>query len=141
MNTAEIVKATVRIAASPEDVFPYLVDPSLIVQWIGTVADLNPQPGGLFSLDFRSTSARGTYISVEPPDRVVFTWGIPGDDTLPPGSSTVEILLTADGDDTVVELTHRDLPSAWRPPHEAGWASYLDRLRQTATSDRTRPPR
>jgi uncharacterized protein YndB with AHSA1/START domain len=141
MDQAENLTATIRIAATPAEVFPYLVEPFLLVQWIGRWADLNPEPGGVFALDLGEALVRGTYVSVEPPDRVVFTWGIPGDDTLPPGSSTVEILLTADGDDTVVELTHRDLPSAWRPPHEAGWASYLDSLRQTATSDRARPPR
>jgi uncharacterized protein YndB with AHSA1/START domain len=134
MNAADIVKATIRIAASPAEVFPYLVDPALIVQWIGTVADLNPQPGGVFSLDFRTTSARGTYISVEPPERVVFTWGIPGNAALPPGASTVEILLKADGDETIVELTHRDLPSEMRPSHREGWEECLEVLRQTAKS-------
>jgi uncharacterized protein YndB with AHSA1/START domain len=49
---------------------------------------------------------RGNYISVEPPDRVVFTWGFPGSDALPTASSTVEILLKADGHETVVELIH-----------------------------------
>lgn len=132
MNAAEIVKATVRITASPEEVFPYLVDPTLIVQWIGTWADLNPQSGGVFAIDFPSgTSTRGTYISVEPPNRVVFTWGIPGNARLPPGSSTVEILLKADGDETIVELTHRDLPFEFQPPHREGWEEHLATLRQT----------
>jgi len=132
MNAAEIVKATVRIAASPAEVFPYLVDPSLIVQWIGTWADLNPQPGGVFALDMGDTPARGSYISVEPPDRVVFTWGIPGNEVLPPGSSTVEILLKADGDETIVELTHRELPSEMLSTHQAGWDECVEKLRQVA---------
>jgi uncharacterized protein YndB with AHSA1/START domain len=134
MNAAEIVNATVRIAASPEEVFPYLVDPSLIVQWIGTWADLNPQPGGVFALDFVGTSTRGTYVSVEPPNRVVFTWGIPGNAALPPGTSTVEILLSADGDETIVELTHRDIPSGLRPSHREGWEDCLELLRKTFKS-------
>jgi uncharacterized protein YndB with AHSA1/START domain len=134
MNAAEIVNATVRIAASPEEVFPYLVDPSLIVQWIGSWADLNPQPGGVFALDFGDTSTRGTYVSVEPPDRVVFTWGIPGNAALPPGTSTVEILLKADGDETIVELTHRNLPSELRPSHREGWEECLEVLRKTFKS-------
>ena len=132
MNSADVVRATVRIAASPAEVFPYLVDPALIVQWIGISADLNPQPGGVFALDFRTTSARGTYVSVEPPDRVVFTWGIPGNDALPPGTSTVEILLKADGDETIVELTHRDLPADMRPSHREGWEACFDALRRAA---------
>lgn len=126
------MKASVRIAASPEEVFPYLVDPSLIVQWIGTSADLDPRPGGIFALDFPNTKAQGTYVSVEPPDRVVFTWGIPGNAALPPGTSTVEIVLKADGDETIVELTHRDLPSDMLPTHRAGWDERLENLRQVA---------
>lgn len=47
-------------------------------------------------------AATGAYISVEPPHRVVFSWGIPGSDALPPGNSTIEVVLTPDGDDTMV---------------------------------------
>ena len=134
MNTGEIVTATIRVAASPEEVFPYLVDPSLMVQWIGTRADLDPVPGGIFALHFESTSARGTYVSVEPPKRVVFTWGIPENEALPPGASTVEILLSADGDETIVELFHYDLPTELRTSHREGWEEYLEALRTAAPS-------
>jgi uncharacterized protein YndB with AHSA1/START domain len=134
MNQTEILTATVRIAASPAEVFPYFVEPQLLVQWIGTWADLNPVPGGVFALDFGDTQARGTFVSAEPPNRVVFTWGIPGSDTLPAGSSTVEVLLKADGDETVVELFHRDLPASELTPHLAGWTSCLDGLRRVAAA-------
>ncbi|MCW2888818.1 MAG: hypothetical protein QOE54_2465 [Streptosporangiaceae bacterium] len=134
MNPPETLTATIRIAAAPTEVFPYLVQPSLLVQWIGNWADLNPEPGGVFALDVHGAAVRGNYVSVEPPDRVVFTWGIPGSDALPAGSSTVEILLKADGHETIVELIHHDLPSDQRPQHEAGWPTYLEMLRQTAGS-------
>lgn len=49
MNQSEVLTASIRIAASPAEVFPYRVEPSLLVQWIGTWADLNPKPGGLFA--------------------------------------------------------------------------------------------
>lgn len=126
------VTATIRIAATPDEVFHYLVDPALIVEWIGTSARLDAQPGGVFALDVDSYAARGTYLAVEPPNRVVFTWGVEGNDTLPAGSTMVEIRLVSDGDETVVELTHRDLPPEWRSPHKTGWTSYLARLRQAA---------
>ena len=64
-------------------------------------------------------------MAVEPPNRVVFTWGIPQDDTLPPGSSTVEVLLVADGRDTIVNLTHRDLPPDREASHREGWEGCL----------------
>ena len=77
---------------------------------------------------------QGTYVAVEPSHRVVFTWGLPGNDALPPGTSTVEILLTADGDETVVDLIHHDLPADLRADHLAGWISLLDRLRGAVSS-------
>ncbi len=134
MNQPEILTATIRIAAAPAEVFQYLVEPSLLVQWMGTWADLNAQPGGVFAVDFDEALVRGNYVSVEPPDRVVFTWGIPDNEELPAGSSTVEILLTTDGDETVVELFHHDLPPARLADHKAGWASLLEALRRTAGS-------
>ena len=126
--------ASVRIAAPPEVIFPYLTDPELIVSWIGQRADLAPAPGGVFAVDFERSLVRGTYLVVEPPHRAVFTWGVIGDDALPPGASTVEITLTPDGDATIVRLTHRGLPAAKRAPHAQGWAECLDRLLVSAGS-------
>jgi uncharacterized protein YndB with AHSA1/START domain len=102
-------------------VFPYFTDPQLLVTWIGERADLDARPGGTFAVDFAGTAARGSYVAVEPSRRVVFTWGIPEDAALPPGSSTVEVLLVADGADTIVSLTHRDLPPDREPSHREGW--------------------
>jgi uncharacterized protein YndB with AHSA1/START domain len=116
-----VITASVRIAAPPEVVFPYFIDPQLLVTWIGESADLDARPGGTFAVDFSGTKARGSYVAVEPPHRVVFTWGIPEDATLPPGSSTVEVVLVADGGDTIVSLTHRDLPLDREPSHREGW--------------------
>jgi uncharacterized protein YndB with AHSA1/START domain len=123
-----VISTSVRIAASPEVVFPYFTDPHLMVTWIGKVADLDARAGGTFALDFGETAARGSYVAVEPPHRVVFTWGIPEDATLPPGSSTVEVVFVADGADTVVHLTHRDLPPDREPSHREGWERCLDAL-------------
>jgi len=129
-----VISASVRVAAPPEVVFPYFTDPALIVTWIGERADLDPRPGGMFALDFASTAARGRYVAVEPPRRVVFTWGIPEDGTLPPGASTVEVVLAADGDGTIVHLTHRDLPEDREPSHRRGWEGCLAAL-VTAVGD------
>ena len=84
-----------------------------------------PAPGGTFSLDVRGNPARGEYVEVDPPHRVVFTWGIEGRGDFPPGSSTVEVVLQADGDETVVTLTHRDLPDRGLPALAPGG---LDRV-------------
>jgi uncharacterized protein YndB with AHSA1/START domain len=124
----DVIVATEHIKAPPEVVFPYFTDPALIVTWIGDRAQLDPQPGGAFVLEMGEKQAHGAYLAVEPPYRVVFSWGVPGSDTLPPGSSTVEVVLTPDGDDTLVVLTHRGVPSTELDRHRAGWEHQLGRL-------------
>ena len=66
--TKELV-VTTTIEASPEEVFPYLVQPDLLVRWLGTWADVEPQPGGGFAIDMGTTQVRGSYIVVDPPSR------------------------------------------------------------------------
>ena len=122
------VGTSVRIAAAPGDVFPYLVDGELLVRWMGEWADLEPVAGGTYAVDIGGVPIRGRFVVVEPPRRVVFTWGAAGNDALPPGSTTVEITLYADGNDTVVELVHRDLPADAAPRHRVGWDHFLPRL-------------
>ena len=130
------VTASVRIAAPPEVVFPYFTDPALAVKWIADAAYLDPRPGGTFSVNVRGNPALGEFVVVEPPHRVIFTWGIEGRSDLPPGSSTVEVVLQPDGDETVVTLTHRDLPTEdYRHSHEAGWSEFLGVLAQVAAAD------
>lgn len=120
--------ASVRIAAPPEVVFPYFTDPGLMTEWIATTAELDPQPGGVFSIDVDGNPARGTYIEVDPPHRVVFTWGVEHSEGLPPGSTWVEVVLEADRDVTVVTLTHHGLPESYRASHEEGWPRHLGTL-------------
>jgi uncharacterized protein YndB with AHSA1/START domain len=131
-NPAAPLRFETRINATPDEIFPYLTESDLFVQWLGTSATLDPVPGGEFALDFEDTQARGRYVTVDPPRRVVFTWGVPGDEILPAGSSTVEIMLTADGDDTIVELLHHNLPAARREDHAEGWKACLGTLTQVA---------
>jgi uncharacterized protein YndB with AHSA1/START domain len=134
MPPAKPVTASVRIAAPPDVVFPYFTDPALAIKWIADVADLDARPGGVFALDVRGNPARGHFVVVDPPHRVVFTWGVTGQAALPPGSSTVEVVLVAQGDETVVTLTHRDLPEEYRASHQEGWTEFLGGLAPVAES-------
>lgn len=127
---------TQRVAAPPEAVFEFLVDPEKMLRWMGTEAELEPRPGGTFRVDINGSDvAVGTYVSVERPTRVVFTWGWDGSTDVPPGSSTVTMTLTADGDDTVVELRHEGLPGGSGDQHAEGWNHFLPLLAGAAESD------
>jgi uncharacterized protein YndB with AHSA1/START domain len=125
------VEREVRIRARPETVFSFFTDPELMVRWMGTSAEVDPRPGGIYRVDIDGSHvARGEYVEVSPPDRVVFTWGWEAEDSpVRPGASTVEVTLSSDGDHTVVRLVHRDLPSEDSAgAHGRGWDHYLERL-------------
>jgi uncharacterized protein YndB with AHSA1/START domain len=123
------IRREVRIQAPPETIFALLTDPAKYVRWKGTLASLEPRPGGMYRVQFNSRDiVRGTYVDVVPNRRVVFTWGWEGNGAVPPGSSTVEVTLTPDGDGTIVRLVHRDLPEETRDVHAKGWDLYIDRL-------------
>jgi uncharacterized protein YndB with AHSA1/START domain len=136
VNTVDAVEVEVRIAAKPETVFDFFVEPDKMIQWIGRASELDPRPGGRFHCEANPDAiAVGEYVEVDAPHRVVFTWGWEGEDSVtPPGSSRVEVLLTPDGDGTHLRLLHHDLPSAESAEkHGHGWRHYLDRLAIAAT--------
>lgn len=134
-ETTDSIERVVRIAASPETVFAFFVDPVKMVRWQGTTAVLDPRPGGLYRLNVTGVNvAAGEYVEVTPYSRVVFTWGWEGEGSpVPPGSSTVEVTLIPDGDGTIVRLRHYGLPSPEREVHADGWQHYLARLEVAAT--------
>lgn len=131
-ETVDAVEIEVRIAATPETVFDFFTDPDKMIQWMGRSAELDARPGGAFRCDINDEAiAVGEYLELDPPNRVVFSWGWEGEDSVTkPGSSRVEVLLTADGDEnTHLRLTHRDLPTPdSAEKHGHGWRHYLDRL-------------
>ncbi len=126
---------SVRIDAEPDVVFPYLTDPALMIRWMGDWADLDATVGGRFVVDINGIPIRGHYLEIEPPHRLVFSWGAAGNDQLAPGSTTVEINLQADGAGTVLHLVHRNLPPEERAQHGTGWTHFLERLGIAASGD------
>ena len=133
-NPVEVVEREVRIAARPETIFGFFTDPVRMLRWKGIEAELDPRPGGTYRVQINAQAiARGQYVAVEPHRRVVFTWGWEGEgQPVPPGSSTVEVTLTPDGDETVLRLTHRGLPAELRDVHGHGWDHFLSRLATAA---------
>jgi uncharacterized protein YndB with AHSA1/START domain len=118
----------IRIDAPPEAVFPFFTDPELYARWKGRSAELEPAPGGVYRVEIDGANVvRGEFVELDPPRRVVFTWGWEGG-PLPPGSTTVEVELTADGEGTLLRLTHRGLPEEAQGEHAAGWDHFLPRL-------------
>ncbi len=125
---AEPITHEIRIQARPETVYEFLVDPAKMGRWKGRATELDPRPGGVYRVEIGQAIVVGEYVEIDPPRRVVFTWGWEGNEAVPPGSSTVEVTLTPDGDGTILRLVHRDLPAAERAQHDEGWNHFLPRL-------------
>src|SRR5437660_708215 len=108
----EVVEHEIRIAARPETVFAYFTDPVRMVAWMGTEATLDPRPGGVCRIDVTGGAVMvGEFLEVDPPHRIVFSWGWEkGWYETPPRSTSVEVSLTPEGEETILHLTHRELP-------------------------------
>jgi len=134
-ETDGLIEHEIRIAAAPEIVFAYFTDPAKMVQWMGTEATLDPRPGGVCRINPSGHEAMlGEYVEVDPPRRVVFTWGWESAMfATPPQSSLVEVSLTPDDEGTIVQLVHRRLDPQALAVHRAGWNHYLPRLALAAT--------
>jgi uncharacterized protein YndB with AHSA1/START domain len=128
--TSPTVELRVPLDAPPPDVFRYLTEAARYVRWQGIKAELDPRPGGVFRVWMdENTVVRGTFIELEPPYRVVFTWGWEGNERVPPGSTTVEVILEPDGDGTILSLRHSGLPDEESAAmHEEGWRFFSPRL-------------
>ena len=130
-----VIELERKIAAPPETVFAYFTDPVRYRLWQGVEAELDPRPGGLFRVTMNADGfiARGEYVEIDPPRRLVFTWGWEDVGGLEPGASTVEVTLEPHGDATVLRLRHSGLPS--EPAcqlHTYGWGVGLDQLVEVA---------
>lgn len=129
----------IDIEASAETVFEFFVDPEKITRWLAVEADLDPRPGGVCHQVHEAATdshfhMEGRFLEVDPPKRVVFSWGFTEPEVgVPPGASTVEVTLTPTGSGTRVMLVHRGLPPAAVGDHSGGWTTMLDRLRKAVT--------
>lgn len=139
---AELVRE-IMIDATPETIWPFLTEPGKHVEWDGTVAEIDPRPGGIYRVlvagEFQSA---GQYVEVVPKEKVVFTFGWEQEGhPIPPGSTTVEITLHPEGDKTRVRLVHSGLPADAVDDHTHGWDHYLARLGTAATGGDPGPDR
>ena len=126
---AEPYRDSVYIAAPPDAVFDYFVRPEALARWMGDDAVLDPRPGGQFTLRFEDRTVEGRYLEVEPPNRVVISWGRRGSRSFPPETSVLEVELTEEGGGTRVSVVHSGLPDSERARHALGWQHYLPRLK------------
>jgi len=145
-TTAPFVQVRRRIQAGPEQIFDLWTRPDLMVRWMspfpGEVdckASCDPRPGGAFSLVMSSGEARrevtGTYVQLERPYKLVFTWTGPLTNHV---MTLVTVELKPVGNETDLVLTHERLPTpAMWEGHTKGWGFILDHLADAVSKGAT----
>jgi uncharacterized protein YndB with AHSA1/START domain len=134
-----VIERELRIDAPPGIVFRFFTDPDRMARWMGRTITLDASPGGAYRIDYNGSDvASGTFLEVEEPHRIVFTWGweAPGD-PVQPGGSLVEVTLAADGAGTALRLRHSGLPTESVEGHAEGWDYFLPTLRGVAEINAT----
>lgn len=132
------VTVTQRFDAAPEAVFDAWLNPESLGRWMfgPGVRDeeivrltLDAKVGGAFSFVVRRQGQEinhvGNYLEINPPRRLVFTWGIAGSDR-----SRVSIDITPQGSGCELTLIHELHPdwADYASRTKAGWAKMLGTL-------------
>jgi len=125
------------VDATPSTIFPFLSEREQLLKWIGTDAEIDARPGGLFKvLVGGKHPSLGEFVEVVPDQKVAFTfgWDEPGH-PIPAASTRIEISLIPEGEKTRVRLVHSGLPADAVADHTHGWEHYLDRLATAVGGD------
>ena len=125
-NGRGVVRLRRRLLATPEEIWPLLVEPAEVATWLADLT-IEPRVGGAYTLTFRTMEAvsRGHIIVFEPPTRLEYRWH--EGETI---ESVVRFELRAVGAEaTDLLLTHRLLHGAADlHMYAAGWHAHLDVL-------------
>ena len=120
------LERTVNIQAPPETVFRFFQDSERWAKWWGAGSTIDAKPGGdIYIKHPGNVESAGKVVEIDPPRRLVFTYGFVSGDPIPPGASRVTIVLHEQRGGTRLALTH-DLPSEKvRDDHVQGWRFQL----------------
>ena len=132
------VERELTIAARPETVWEFLVDPDKLARWMGRRRRSTLVRAGSTGPRSSPGTRRARRVRRGRPAaaaRLHVGLGAGRDGpNVPPGSSTVEIELEPHAEGTPLRFTHRGLPSAKAAEaHAHGWDHYLERLRVAAS--------
>ena len=121
--------------ASCEAVFDAWTDPEGLGAWFSpmttaSVPKLDLRVGGEFQIDMHGEDMdyvhTGKYLEVDKPNRLVFTWISAG---TADQETVVTVEIAADGDGSLLTLTHERFPSEEsRDNHAQGWAAILEKF-------------
>jgi activator of HSP90 ATPase len=107
------IKHSYTLNATPTQVYGALTDPKVIEQWSGAPAQMETTSNGAFSLF--GGQVTGTNLEIVPDKKLVQSW---------PSNTKVTLTLKGNGQETVVDLLHEDIPDSEEAKFEQGWKEY-----------------
>jgi len=117
---------SVIIRAQQETVFRYFTDSARWAAWWGAGSTIDARPGGkVYIRHPNAVEAGGEVLEVDPPRRIVFTFGFASGQPIPLGASRVTIELAQDPAGTRLDLRHEFSDEAARNEHVQGWCYQL----------------
>jgi|SRR5262245_5254668 len=135
------VRVTRRFDQSPDRVFDAWLDPEKVKRWfapgLGEMVrvEIDPRAGGSFSIvqrrDGTDVDHVGTYLVMEPPRRLAFTWSVrPSKDV-----SRVDIDIVPQGTGCELTLTHELHPdwAEYASRTESAWTKMLNAMADAVT--------
>jgi len=133
---AHQLERMLTIAAPPEAVFRYFTDNDRWAAWWGAGSTIDPRPGGSVLVRYPGgTEAVGEVIEIDPPRRIVFTYGYASGTPVPPGGSRVTIELAPIARGTRLTLTHELSDASVRDQHVQGWRYQLSVFANVVAND------
>ena len=133
------------IPAPPERLFAYWTEPDLLVKWFGPEGfdvpshDLDIRPGGRWRTTMRTPDGKlrtvsGVYNTIEPPRRLVFTWGWDDDHGVRGHETEVTVTFEPTPGGTRLKLVQQVFQTnEMRDLHNGGWASSFNKLQRLAS--------
>ncbi len=119
-----------RVAASPKKVFEALTNKEIIEQWSGSEAEMNLTEGGTFSLWEGDIHGINQKISEQ---QIVQDWK----EKTWEAYSRCTFNITADGESTMLELIHENIPESSVKSIDGGWDDYyLGPLKELLESEK-----
>ena len=127
MASTTILKQSVFIPATPEEVYEALTDPKIQAEFTGAEATGEPEVGESFTA--WDGYIDGQYVELEPGKRIVAMWST---SEWPENAepSTLELTFDEEDNGTKITLVQTDVPSEQADDYDAGWhESYWEPLK------------
>ncbi len=125
----------ISICAERETVFRYFTDAARFARWWGQGSTIEARPGGAILIRFpNGQGARGEVLEIDPPRRIVFSYGLGAGN--PSDESIVTIALDETPEGTALLLNHAFTSAKIRDHFVQGWRHQLALFSKAVAEER-----